>query len=225
MGREIDRWQFDESDYAAFSRRLDEETRTLAHWFAEPRFTDAPLTIGYELEGCLVDSQGLPGDANSQFLAQLGMPEVVPELARSNIEFNGSPQVLAGDGLRRMQTELDDWLGRARQVAAGLGLRLLLIGVPPTIRESDLSLAHISESNRYRAINQSLADLRGDPQVRLSIHGEEDYRGEFDSIMPESAATSFQLHMRLPLDQATAWFNASLVASAAVLAISANSPS
>ncbi|MDX1496283.1 MAG: glutamate-cysteine ligase family protein [Salinisphaeraceae bacterium] len=224
MGREIDRWRFSESDYAAFKQRLTQETAQLGEWFADDRFVDAPLTIGYELEACLVDEDGMPGDANERFLSRLDMPEVVPELARSNIEFNGHPHVLSGDGLRRMHAELDAWLERAREVARGLGLQIVMIGIPPTLPESDLSLAHITQSNRYRAINHSLAQLRGKPGVTLAIHGQDDYRGEFDSIMPESAATSFQLHLRLPKQQATRWFNAALVASAPALAIGVNSP-
>lgn len=224
MGREIDRWQFTAEDIAAFRERLTVETAELGNWFAADRFQDAPLTVGYELEATLVDENGRPADANADFLQRLAMPQVVPELASSNIEFNGQPHVLAGDGLRRLHGELQNWLDRAREVARSLGLRILLIGVPPTLREQDLSLAHISSSNRYLAINRSLAQLRGTDRVVLDIDGYEHFHGEFDSIMAESAATSFQLHLRLPPKQAAAWFNAALVASGPVLAVSANAP-
>ncbi len=232
MGQEIDHWQFAEADRKAFFERLLSETQHLTQWEAAGRFLDAPATVGYELESCLVDQQFRPADANSEFIQRLSVPAVVPELARSNVEFNGPPQELAGDGLLKLHRELDESLGRAREVARGLGLKILMIGILPTLREDDLCLQHISESRRYYAMNSALAELRGSETVRLHIRGNrrepvvgaQEYRGEFDSIMPESATTSFQLHMRLPVSYAAAWYNASLLASAPVLAVSANAP-
>jgi gamma-glutamyl:cysteine ligase YbdK (ATP-grasp superfamily) len=42
--------------------------------------------------------------------------------------------------------------------------------------------------------------------------------------MFESATTSFQIHLQVPLDQAVRAYNASVIASAATVAVSANSP-
>lgn len=232
MGQEISRWRFTEAEYAAFADRLSAETLQLADWERQGRFPPLPATVGYELEACLVDEDYRPADANDEFLRRLAMPEVVPELARCNIEFNGHPHDVAGDGLNRMHQELDDWLAAGREVAQGLGLRILMIGILPTVKEEHLCLNHISDSNRYHAINQALADMRGREQVYLQIRSRPDsttgeghaYQGEFDSIMAESAATSFQLHLRLPCVSAARWYNAALLASAPVLAVSANAP-
>lgn len=232
MGQEIADLRFTEADYQAFVERLSKETRRLAEWEAGGGFLEGPTTVGYELEACLVDRDYRPADANEEFLQRLGMTQVVPELARCNIEFNGNPCHLAGDGLHRIQAELDGWLKRAREVAQGLGLRVVLIGILPTLRETDLSLGKISDLRRYYAINNSLARLRGKEQVCIHIRGpqheptvgSQEYHGEFDSIMAESAATSFQVHIRLPAGEAAQWYNAALLVSAPVLAVSANSP-
>lgn len=211
-------------DLAQFSAALSEETERLRGWFAGNRFAAAPATAGCELEACLVDEHFAPADANTVFLERLNMPEAVPELARCNIEFNSNVFTLAGRGLEQMHAEMDAWLARGRQVASELGLRLLLIGVLPTLEERHMSLAHISPAPRYRALNQAVARQRGSEQVEIAIRGRQEYRGRYDSIMAESAATSYQLHLRLPPARAARWYNAAMIASGPVLAVAANSP-
>ena len=225
MGQETGSLNYSESDYVRFARDVTDETRELRRRVEAGRFADSPATVGYELEACLLNERLDPADANDAFLREFDRPQVVPELARCNIEFNGTPQLLAPEGLQRMHRELDDWLARARKVAAGRNLRLAMIGILPTLSEGSLGLDHISDSNRYRAIDRSIARLRGKPYVDIRIDGRRnDYRGRFDSIMAESAATSFQLHLRLPPGQAHHWFNAALAISGPLLAIAANSP-
>lgn len=232
MGQEIDRWRFSEADYRAFVEKVAAETAQLASWEQQGCFKTGPTTVGYELEACLVDNEYRPADANDEFLRRLAMPEVVPELARCNIEFNGHPHVLEGSGLGQLHHELDSWLKRAREVAQGLNLRLIMIGILPTLTEDGLSMRHISDSNRFQAINHALEELRGRKRVHMQIRSRphstmpkgQEYHGEFDSIMAESAATSFQLHLRLPDQSPASWYNAALLASAPVLSVSANAP-
>lgn len=207
-----------------FRRALARETETLRSWFEEAAFADGPVTVGYELECCLVGADYAPVDANIRFLERLNMAEAVPELARSNIEFNGRAREIAGRGLERLHAEMDSWLAQGRAVAADMGLKLLLIGILPTLQERDLNLDHISPSARYRALNKSVARQRGTDYIELTIRGCEDYHGYYDSIMPESAATSLQLHYSLPPGADARSYNAALIASGPTLAVAANSP-
>lgn len=224
MGREIVSADFSEQDYERFRSQLALETRRLGQWMSQQRFPDRPASVGYELECCLVDRDYRPADANVGFIELLDMPEVVSELARCNVEFNGRAKQLAGDGLERMRSEMEAWLGRGRAVADQLGLKLLMTGVLPTLSESYLTLDHITPSRRYTALNQALARLRGSEQVDMYIAGQDEYRGSYDSIMAESATTSLQLHLRLPPQRAAQWYNAALMASGPVLAMATNSP-
>ena len=215
---------FAAADYRRFRAELDAETERLGRWFGEDRFADGPVTVGYELESCLVTPDFMPADANTEFLARLNMPEAVPELARSNVEFNGRPRGIRDRGLEALHAELDDWFARGRRTAAEMGLRLLLIGVLPTLRERHLTLEHISPSPRYRALNAAVAARRGTPYVELAVRGRETYRGYYDSIMAESAATSFQMHISLPPARAARCYNAALIASGPLLSVAANAP-
>lgn len=224
MGRSAVDPAFGADDYARFSQALTTETARLRDWFDTGAFADGPVTAGYELEACLVDEAFAPAEANTAFLERLNMPQAVPELARCNIEFNGCARELAGRGLERMHAELDDWLARAQSIAGGMGLRVLLIGVLPTLEERHLSLAHISPAARYRALNTAVAQRRGTDYVEIAVHGHESYRGYYDSIMAESAATSLQLHLSLPPSRAARWYNAAQIAAGPLLAVSANAP-
>lgn len=224
MGRAVDYRRFDAADYRRFGHQLNRETDQLRECFEQKTFAGGPITLGYEVETCLVDANGLPADANMGFLERLNMPTAVPELARCNVELNGLPRTIAGRGLADMQAELDEWMALARRTADSMGLYVLAIGILPTLRESDMTLKHLSPSPRYRLLNERVAELRGKDGVDIDIHGVEHYRGRFDSIMAESAATSFQLHLSLPPGQASRWYNAAQLVSGPLLAVSANSP-
>ena len=225
MGEDISRHQFDEGAIARFGERLRAETDRLCGWIDNGEFGDGEVTCGNELEGWLVDSRFRATTANGRYLEALGMPEAVPELARFNIEFNGRPKQVPGHGLAAMHAELLRWLNRGAAVAEQQGLNLVFIGSLPTLCESDINVANITLTNRYKALDEMLARYRGAPEAEIEIEGRGGrYRRRFDSIMIESATTSFQLHLQVPGSDAVAWYNAAVAATAPVLAMAANSP-
>lgn len=215
----------DERAEAAFRQRLAAETETLCRLIAEGHFQDPDISCGYELEGWLLDSRYRATAANRRFLEALGMAEAVPELARFNVEFNGRPKRLSGHGLAAMHAELLRWLNRGAATAEVQGLHLLFIGTLPTLAEEDISRANITLTRRYRMLDAAISRLRGEAEAQIAIDGaQERYRGRFDSIMIESATTSFQLHLAVPASRQAAWYNAAAAATAPVLALAANSP-
>ncbi|MCX6484929.1 MAG: glutamate--cysteine ligase, partial [Mycobacterium sp.] len=100
---------------------------------------------------------------------------------------------------------------------------IVMIGILPTLMPEDLTGSWMSPSLRYQALNDSIFTARGEDIVidiagaeRLSIHAE--------SIAPESACTSMQLHLQVsPDDFANNW-NAAQVLAGPQLALGANSP-
>ena len=224
MGQEIDTPDFTPADLAEFRQRLDQETRLLASWLSTGTLPAGPKVGGFELEAWLVGPDLRPLPRATDLLAQLADPLVVPELATFNLEFNGTPQLLAGQALSVMAAELDTTWGHAQTVAQGLDARLAMIGILPTVRPEDLILDHMTPRNRYRILNAQLSALRGHQPLRLDIQGRDRLVLTREDVMAESATTSFQIHLRVAPEEAARVYNLSKLLSAPLVAVGANSP-
>ncbi len=224
MGQEIPSSRFSDEDFAEFARRLESETRLLAEWFDNGVFRGREARGGAELEACLLYRDGDPAPENQAFMQSFDDPLVVPELATFNLELNTHARPLRGDVFSRMADELKASWGRCNRRAGELGLRMGMIGVLPTLRQSTLTLANMSPLNRYRALNEQIFRLRKGQPIRLDIEGREALHLEHQDVMLESAATSFQIHLQVDQPQAAALYNLSKIVSAPMVAVSANSP-
>lgn len=224
MGQEINDARFTRQDFDQFHQRLTEETRLLAQWFEENAFQPCEAVAGIELEAWLVDQQFQPAPINALFLQELNSPLVSPELATFNVEFNIAPEKIQGDVLSRMTTTLEQDWQQARKVAQGMDADLVMIGILPTVEDRHLIMDNVSAMNRYVALNNEILRLRGHRPLSLDIHGHDILRTEHMDVMLESATTSFQIHLQVPPEQATRAYNASMIVSAPLVAISANSP-
>lgn len=224
MGQEVESTHFHKRDFDVFSERLRAETGLLAAWFEAQRFVEEHPVGGFELEACLIDAQCQPAPINEDYLARLHDPDVVPELARFNVELNTPPQVLSGDALSCMHERLQEEWRAHRGVAEELGTELLMSGILPTLCESDLSLANMSDLRRYHALNEQVLRLREGQPLRLDIVGRERLEAVHQDVMFEAATTSFQLHLQVPQASAVRYYNAAQILSAPMVAASANSP-
>ena len=224
MGQEIHSAIFSDKDFAEFHRRLARETDLLAEWLDAGAFADTGSVGGYELEAWLVDRDGLAAPENEAFLAALDSPLVVPELARFNVEINAAPHRLEDGTLSRMHAELGAAWTRCQAVANSLGIRMMAVGILPTVRKSDLNLDNMSSLKRYRALNEQIFRLRHGEPIRLRIDGPDPLDVFHEDVMLESAATSFQIHLKVAAAEGPAVFNASKILSAPIVAVAANSP-
>jgi len=224
MGQEITSSHFGAADFAEFKARLRTETRLLEQWFREGAFQQGPPMGGFELECCLLDAQGEPAPVNQACLQRMHDPLVVPELATFNLEINSTPRPLRGRVFSRMAEQLAALWGRCNREAGGLGARLGMIGILPTLRPDHLTLANMSPLNRYRALNEQVFRLREGQAVELDIDGRSPLQLHHQDVMLESAATSFQIHLQVDARQAARAYNLSKMLSGPMVAISANSP-
>ncbi|MES9903371.1 MAG: glutamate--cysteine ligase [Sedimenticola sp.] len=225
MGQEITDSHFSPEDFQEFSRRLECETRLLMEWFADGVFPTGEAVGGFELEAWLVDDNARPTALNNELIKRLDDPLVVPELARFNLELNGEPQLLRAGGLSRMADELTQTWRRCQQAAGEMDGRLAMIGILPTVRRSDFSLANMSSMQRYQALDEQLARLRQGDSVQIDITGQDHLRFIHSDVMLEAATTSFQIHLKLDPASSGRFYNASKILAAPMVAISANSPS
>ncbi|HEU4579629.1 MAG TPA: hypothetical protein VFS67_15330 [Polyangiaceae bacterium] len=223
MGIEIDRDQFSEAEYAAFAAKLESNLRALGLVLRRPGFGAGPFSIGAELELNLVDGAAYPMPVNREVLASAKDRRLALELNRFNLELNATPVALAGRSLSALHAELSDAIAAVQRAAALHGARVAVIGILPTLAESDLHSGMLSDSMRYRALSAGLARLKQQPfQVRIS--GEEELAIRAHDVSFEGANTSFQIHLRVPPERFADTYNAAQLATGPALAAAGNSP-
>ena len=224
MGDEIQYSRFNKTDYQQFVSHLTEETALLKSWFDNQKFSSAPLTAGYELETWLIDHAGHPAAINEVFLERASNPLLSPELAKFNVELNVEPEPLSNNVLSIFEHKLDQLLKHCSDTAADLDTSILGIGILPTLQDHDLTLKNISRLDRYKALNEQVLTHRKGIEIELNINGEDHLHVVHKDVMLEAAATSLQIHIQIPQDVATRYYNASILLSAPMVAVSANSP-
>lgn len=209
------------------------ETDLLHDRFEQGGFAQAPPVAGLELEAWLTDRAGHPAPMNQAFLERLGSPDVVTELARFNIEINVAPQPLAGDGLARLAVDLEATWTRHRTCAESFGLKVVSMGILPTLDAAQLCLANMSVGNRYRALNEQVLRQHHGRPVRLDIAADPVLAAtgcpshlccEHHDVMLEAGTTSLQAHLQVTPATATRYYNAAIIASAPMVALAANAP-
>lgn len=224
MGRDIKNTTFSREDFQAFSARLKRETDLLKRWWTEGQLAADPPQIGLELEAWLVDASGRPAPRNAEVIAQAQEPLLTTELAQYNLELNTTPLPLAGQPFTALRRELEQVWGRVSAAAVQQQARLAMIGILPSVRQEDLNLGRMSRLNRYQALNEQVLLLRNQRPLQLDIEGVEHLVLRHADVMLESATTSLQLHLQATAATAPRLFNAAVMASAATVAIAANSP-
>lgn len=228
MGEEIGSDHFTQDDFREFGERLARETALIRNLQDEGGLSDVGPVIGLELEAWLIDHNFFPAPHNQSFLARLGSDMVVAELSRFNIEINTPVEEIAGEGLARMHASVSETMRQCAANAHDDVDTVIAIGTLPTLRRSDMSLEMMTPSNRYAALNREAMRSRGGAPIVFDIDcctgPGEDFSTSYQDVMAEAATTSLQLHLQLAADRMRAAYNASLLLSAPLVAISANSP-
>lgn len=223
MGQEIQTTAYRESDFRHFRQRLSQETELLARMAQQNAVSESPPVAGFEIEAWLLHDDMQAAALNEAYLRSFNNPMAGPELAKFNVELNTPPWALTGNALSLLHQNLEATWRQAEQHARRMDLHLLMIGTLPTLRQRQLNLGNMSNMNRYRALNRQVLENRRKPIV-LDICGREHLRVEHHDVMLEAATTSFQLHIQCPFSVAHHVYNASIQASAAMVALCANAP-
>ena len=223
MGRDVDLQEFSRADRTAYREKVRRCLDVLAQMLREARFdTDDPMT-GLEIEFNLVDDTGRPALKNIAALEEIANPAFQTELGQFNLEINVPPRRLDEDGTSGFEQMLRDSLNDAEQAASRVGAHLMMIGILPTLEAGHLGPATISPNPRYQLLSDQILSARGEDLV-IDITGIERLQTTSESIMPEAACTSTQLHIQVSPDNFAAYWNASQAVSAVQIALGANSP-
>lgn len=218
--------KFDASDATQRSRFLDHlvaDVEALELMLAGRHFETGVTRIGVEQEMCLIDGAGRPSMSAMQVLDRLGDTHFTTELARFNLEANLDPEVFSGNCLHRVEDTLQHLLSSASDAAAGLGARVLLTGILPTVRDTDIIAENMTPAPRYEALNAALRASRGS-DFSVYIRGVDELITSHATILYEACNTSFQVHYQIDPERFADHYNWAQLIAAPVLACATNSP-
>jgi gamma-glutamyl:cysteine ligase YbdK (ATP-grasp superfamily) len=223
MGREIQPIKITGEDRRTYRAKLARSLDVFARMLRENLFESDPCLVGQEIELNLVDDDGAPSMRNGDVLAEIADPAWATEVGQFNLEINVPPRELTGDAVVGLEDEIRQSLNHGDGRARGLGSRLVMIGILPTLRKSDVTAETMSANERFRVLNEQIFAARGE-DMQIEIEGAEQLLTHSDSITPEAACTSVQLHVQVSPETFAAYWNAAQAMSGVQVALAANSP-
>jgi Glutamate-cysteine ligase family 2(GCS2) len=186
---------------------------------------ERPLT-GLEIELNLVDDEFAPAMVNAAVLEKIADPAFQTELGQFNIELNVHPRPLPGDSALDLEESLRQSLNVAESRAAETGAHIIMIGILPTLMPDHFHTEWMSANPRYALLNEAVFAARGEDLLLDIASPTEPERvsAYADTIAPESACTSVQLHLQVSPHQFPRAWNAAQALTGPQLALGANSP-
>ncbi|MGJ9423345.1 glutamate--cysteine ligase [Aeromicrobium sp. CF3.5] len=223
MGQDVDAREFSRDDRTRYRAKVRRCLDVFARMLGERDFSFDTAHVGIEIEFNLVDEHGDPVFKGVEALEAIADEDFQTELGLFNLEINVPPSRIDGTGLVALEETLRDDLNAAQDKAAGVGAHLVMIGILPTLGEEHLGYHTISPNPRYKLLSEQIMAARGE-DIEIVIDGVDRLDTRADTIMPEAACTSTQLHLQVePEDFAPTWNAAQAIAGVQV-AVGANSP-
>ena len=100
---------------------------------------------------------------------------------------------------------------------------MMIIGILPTIDATHLRAESFSANPRYALLNEQVFAARGE-DLEITIAGVERLSTHADTIAPEAACTSVQLHQQVEPEAFARYWNAAQAIAGVQVAVAANSP-
>jgi CBS domain-containing protein len=207
----------------AFVKSLLADVMALEQMIRAGQIESNVRRAGAEQEMFLVDRDLMPAPVALDILHAAADPRLTTELAKFNLEANLSPRLLRGAGLHDMENELSELVDIVRRTAGRFNADVLLTGILPTLRQSDLTLDNLTPIPRYYELDRTLKRLRGSA-YNIHIKGLDEFYATHDNLMFEACCSSFQIHLQVGPAEFAGLYNLAQAISAPLLALSANSP-
>src|SRR3954463_7225217 len=222
MGDDVVATVFSREDRQRYRQKVKRCLDVFARMLAEARFDSELRSIGLEIELNLTDEAGKPAMNKARVLERIADPNFQTELGQFNVEINLPPRLLGGRVFSELEGAVRTSLNHAEERAGEAGDHMVIIGILPTIDEPDLRAEALSANPRYELINQQIFAARGE-DLEILIGGVERLSTYADTIAPEAACTSFQLHQQVDPEAFAGYWNAAQSIAGAQLAVGANS--
>jgi gamma-glutamyl:cysteine ligase YbdK (ATP-grasp superfamily) len=223
MGEEVGARTFSREDRQRYRAKVKRCLDVFARMLAESRFDGDHRSIGLEIEFNLTTDDGHPAMRNQAVLEAIADDDFQTELGQFNVEINIPPRTLDGPVFSDLEATMRDGLNEAESKANLAGGHMVMVGILPTVDEGHMGVEGFSENPRYALLNEQIFAARGE-DLHISINGVERLSTYADTILPEAACTSVQLHQQIDPSAFADYWNAAQSIAGIQLAIGANSP-
>jgi hypothetical protein len=223
VGQEVSAAVFSREDRQRYRQKVRTCLDVFARMLREARFDSERRSVGLEIELNLTDEQGDPAMVNARALEAIADADFQTELGQFNVEINVPPRLLEGNIASELEHDVRGSLNRAEERARTVGAHMMLIGILPTVTDQHLTADSFSENPRYELLNQQIFAARGE-DLEISISGVERLQTFADTIAPEAACTSVQLHQMVDPEAFASYWNAAQSIAGPQVAVAANSP-
>jgi len=223
MGQQVAAKAFSRDDRQRYRRKVRACLDVFARMLSEAKFHPERRSFGLEIELNLTDDVGEPAFVNAAVLEAIPDPNFQTELAQFNLEINVAPRLLEGDVFSDLEQDARASLNNADEHARTVGAHMMIIGILPTIGPQHLHGETFSANPRYALLNEQIFAARGE-DLEISIAGVERLSTYAETIAPEAACTSVQLHQQVDPDAFARHWNAAQAIAGVQLAVAANSP-
>ena len=223
MGEKVVATEFSREDRQRYRDKVKRSLDVFARMLAESRFDAEHRSIGLEIELNLTDDRGEPAMKNAAALEAIADEDFQTELGQFNVEINIPPRLLSEGIATDLEDDVRRDLNHAEERARTVGAHMVMIGILPTLAERHLTADAFSANPRYELLNQQIFAARGE-DLHISIAGVERLSTYADTIAPEAACTSVQLHQQIHPNAFARHWNAAQCLAGIQLAVGANSP-
>lgn len=138
MGRDVPALVFTRDDRRQYRNKMQNCLDSFAQMLREERFEMERPQVGLEIELNLVDAAGEPTMRSTDILEAIADSAWSSELGRFNLEINIPPRRLTAGGPDAWEKEIRNALNHAEERAAAAGAHLIVIGILPTLRQTDV---------------------------------------------------------------------------------------
>ncbi len=223
MGRDVPGAVFSREDRQRYRQKVRACLDVFARMLGEARFDPDRRSVGLEIELNLTDEGGDPAMLNAEALEVIADPDFQTELGRFNLEINVPPRLLEHSVFAELEEDVRRDLNHADESARTVGAHMMVIGILPTVSDEHLTSDSFSDNPRYELLNEQIFAARGE-DLEISIAGVERLSTFADTIAPEAACTSVQLHQQVEPEAFASFWNAAQAIAGVQVAVAANSP-
>ncbi len=206
-----------------FLRHLLSDIAALERMIEEDVIEKGVYKIGAEQEFCLVKPNFRPSKQAPAILNSIDDRHYTAELARWNLEINLDPQTVEDGCFTKMHQQLDRLLALGAKEAKKFKNKIILTGILPTIRLSELDFSYMTPNPRYRILDTIMKEAKGE-EFSLYLEGVDELNIRYGSILFEACNTSYQVHLQVDAAEFANQYNWAQVLAGPVLASCVNSP-